>query len=242
MPKRSSKAAENPRRGWRENLREFVIVVAGVFVALVAQQAVDAWNWHRKIQAAEDAMRWELLADDGPEVYQRAAMHPCAVASLDSIRSAVLSGATRQDIAHRIGGYWVGINGYDQQALDAANASDVSSHMTSDELQKFRIPYEVIPLLQKASDNERDEIALLHAFRGSGGAVSDEEKDRLLEAVELLRKDDDLFWRFSRMLTRLRTIGPLDAERVGVLMASAQTHYGTCVKPLPADFPAGIAF
>src|SRR6185312_11700871 len=87
MPKRSSKAAQNPWRDWRENVREFVIVVAGVFVALVAQQAVNAWDWHRKVQASEDAMRWELLADDGPEIYQRAAMHPCIVASLDSIGS-----------------------------------------------------------------------------------------------------------------------------------------------------------
>ena len=240
MPKRSSKAAQNPWRDWRENVREFVIVVAGVFVALVAQQAVNAWDWHRKVQASEDAMRWELLADDGPEIYQRAAMHPCIVASLDSIRSAVLSGVPRQDIARRIGGYWIGVNGYDQQALDAANASDVSSHMSAEELQKFKIPYQVMPLLQKASENESDENALLHAFRETGGLVSDEEKDRLLGAVELLRKDDELFWRFSRILARLRTIGPLDPERVRALMASARRHYGTCVRPLPADFPAAV--
>ena len=39
MPKRSPKRAKKPWHDWRENMREFVIVVAGVFVALVAQLA-----------------------------------------------------------------------------------------------------------------------------------------------------------------------------------------------------------
>ena len=56
MAKQSSRASSGPRHSWRENAREFLIVVAGVFVALVAQQAVEAWDWHRKVDASETVL------------------------------------------------------------------------------------------------------------------------------------------------------------------------------------------
>ena len=79
----------SPWHGWRENLREIVIVVIGVFIALVAQQAVEAWDWRQKVDVAEAAMRDELLSDDGPQMVQRLAMHNCIASLLDRIRAAV---------------------------------------------------------------------------------------------------------------------------------------------------------
>src|SRR5690349_6431969 len=111
MPKPSAKHT-SPRHDWRENAREFVIVVAGVFVALIAQQAVEAWDWHRKVVAAETAMRAELLNDDGPQIYQRAAMHPCVVAQLERIRAAVEGGKSREEIGRLVDGYWIDVRGY----------------------------------------------------------------------------------------------------------------------------------
>jgi hypothetical protein len=59
---------------WREDLRELVIVIAGVFIALVAQQMLEASEWRHKVAVADAAMRDELLYDDGPQIYQRAAI------------------------------------------------------------------------------------------------------------------------------------------------------------------------
>ena len=201
MPKRSSKPARNPWRDWRENVREFVIVLAGVFVALIAQQIVDAWQWHRKVDAAETAMRDELLSDDGPQIYQRAAMHPCVVAQLDRIRAAVEGGADRQQVGRLIDGYWVDVRTYDRLALDAANASDVASHVPGDELRNFFVAYEAMPLLEQTNADEGAQMARLRAFRRTGGSVSDAERDRMLEAVEALRNDDKVIW--GRALVKL---------------------------------------
>jgi hypothetical protein len=74
---------------WRENAREIGIVVIGVWIALLAQQTRDAWEWSQKVKASQAAIRHELLSDDGPEVYQRVALHPCMQARLDDIRAAV---------------------------------------------------------------------------------------------------------------------------------------------------------
>jgi hypothetical protein len=240
MPKASPKQA-HPRHDWRENVREFVIVVAGVFVALVAQQAVEAWNWHRKVQVAEAAMRAELLNDDGPQVYQRAAMHPCVIARLQAISDAVEDGKSRQEIGRRIDGYWIDVRGYDRLALDAANSSDVASHMPQDRLGAFFTAYQAMPLYGQANQDEGVGLAKLRAFRRSGGALSNEEKDRLLETVEQLRNDDHLFWRLAKgVIPKLQSIGPLDSTRVRKFMAQARDHYGDCIKPLPAGFPEGV--
>src|SRR5690348_1629077 len=106
MPKPSAKHT-SPRYDWREDARELAIVVVGVLIALLAQEVVQRWEWKRKVAVARDAMRYELLVDDGPQIYQRAAMHPCVLASLDRIRSAIESERSRSEIAGAIDRYWV---------------------------------------------------------------------------------------------------------------------------------------
>ena len=95
------------RREWRENVREIVIVVIGVFIALVAQQAVEAWDWLQKVKVAEAAMRDELRSDDGPQMVQRLAMHGCIASLLDRLRAAVEGGGSRAEIGALIDRYWV---------------------------------------------------------------------------------------------------------------------------------------
>jgi hypothetical protein len=240
MPKEAPKRS-TPWRDWRENVREFAIVLAGVFVALVAQQAVEAWDWHRKVDVAEAAMRDELLYDDGPQIYQRVVMHPCVVARLQAISDAVDAGKDRQEIGRQIDGYWIDVRGYDRLALDAANASDVASHMNRDEMEPYLIAYETMPLMTDTNVQEGFDIGRMRAFTRSGGAMSQEEKDRLLQAVEALRNEENTMWAKARLkMYQLRKIGPLDAGRVQMFMADARQHYGACVKDLPPDFPAGV--
>lgn len=66
-----------PLHGWREFAKEIAIVVVGVLIALFFEQLVERWQWHSKIDAAEAAMQRELFYDDGPQIYERYAMHPC---------------------------------------------------------------------------------------------------------------------------------------------------------------------
>ena len=54
---------------WRELGREIGIIVIGVLIALFFEQLVQAWDWREKVRIAERAMRLEILADDGPQIY-----------------------------------------------------------------------------------------------------------------------------------------------------------------------------
>ena len=230
-----------PLHGWREFAGEVAIIVVGVLIALFAEQVVQRWEWRHKVEVAQAAMRRELLWDDGPQIYQRAAMHPCAAAQLDRIRAAIEGGSSRPEIAALVGGYWVSFRTYDRLALDSANASDVASHMPSDELDAMSSAYQAMPLMERTNAQESADFARLRAFRRSGGAVSDEEKDRMLGAVEALRTEDALMAQAARIkLPEIMRLGPLDEHRLRQFMADARAHYGACVKPLPRDYPRGV--
>ena len=230
-----------PLHGWREFAGEVGIIVIGVLIALSFEQLVDTWQWDRKIAASEAAMREELLFDDGPQAYQRAAMHPCLVARLDAIRAAVENGTNRRQIGDLVDSYWVDLRTFDRLALDAANASDVASHMPPDEAERFKVAYETMPLMSSTNIEEGADMARMRAFTRTGGPLTLEEKDRLLEALEALRNEEHAMSTKARVhLYMLHPIGPLDAGRVRMFMADARAHYGACVKDLPPNYPATL--
>jgi hypothetical protein len=233
MPKQSPKAP-HPTRSWRENVRELIIVVAGVFIALVAQQAVEAWDWRQKVDTAEGAMRDELLSDDGPQMLQRLAMHGCLAALLDRLRAAVEGGASRAEISALIDRYWVDDRTYDRIALDAAQAADVASHLGQERFLRYATAYNRMAVLEEVNHREAFDWAALRAFRRTGGPVSDAEKDRLLAAIEALRHDDMVMWLGStRKMPTIRSFGELDRNRVDGFLADARDHYGACVLDEP---------
>src|SRR5438067_2189068 len=105
-----------PAHGWRAFLGEVGIIVLGVLIALVAEQAVRAMEWRHKVHAAEAAMAIELRDDDGPQAYARAVMHPCLQQALDGIRGAVESGAPRAELRRLIDAYKVSFWTWDSLA------------------------------------------------------------------------------------------------------------------------------
>jgi hypothetical protein len=50
----------SPSMGWRAFASEIVIVVLGVAIALAANEAVDEWSWHNKVEAAETRLRGDI--------------------------------------------------------------------------------------------------------------------------------------------------------------------------------------
>jgi len=233
MPKRSPKAPK-PWHDWRNDARELTIVVIGVLIALLAQQVIQNWEWRDKIAAAKAAIRFELLVDDGPQMYQRVVMHPCLVMRLDGMHAAIENGRDLGQIHRLANAYWVDVRTFDTLALEAANTSDVASHMPQDELARFTFPYKRMPLIERTNIDEAAEMARLRAFRTTGGPLSNEEKNQLLRSVEALRNDDALISKSSdMMLPSIEQIGPLDRARVRSFIADARAHYGDCVKPLP---------
>ena len=237
MPKKSP----SPWHDWRENVRELAIVVLGVFIALVAQQLTDDWQWRQKTDSAIAAMRHELLWDDGPQIYQRAVAHPCAVARLDAIRAAVETGNNRAEVWGLIDSYGLGFVTYDSAAHDAAVAADAFTHMSEAEAAPFAITYPSMPVFNRTAEQEAGHIAELRALKRTGGPLSAAEIDATLSRVEALRSDEGVMWGGAKwVIPTLRKMGPLDAERTGALVRFARKQYGGCAKDLPADWPKNL--
>jgi hypothetical protein len=231
-----------PFHGVREFLKEYGIIVLGVLTALALEQSVEWLHWRHKAHFAKEAMRTELLFDDGPQVYQRAAMHPCVVARLDDIRTAVEQRKPREVVASLIQGYWVQFLTFDSLAHDAAIASGVADHIPAEELQAFTLAYTSMPMMDRISAQEAADLARLRAINKAGGPLSEAESGQVLQAVEALRNDDRIMWVSAKWtIPQLKKLGgKLDPERMRYFMTNARGFYGACIKDLPGDWPASL--
>jgi hypothetical protein len=238
MPRQAPK----PWRSWRENARELAIVVVGVLIALLAQQVVQDWEWKQRVAAAARSMKYELFYDDGPQVYMRAAAHPCAQAYLGRIRAAIEADHPRAEIARLAQGYWVQMLTYDSTALAHATASEVAVHMPPEQLEAFNQAYNSISVMDAVGTREAQDLARLRSLKATGGPLSDYETMEMLAAVEALRNADHRMWVGARwsLPAILKLGGTLDPGRIRRFMTNAREHYGDCVKDLPADWPKGV--
>jgi hypothetical protein len=228
-------------QNWREVVIEIAIITVGVLIALSLEEWLSDRDWDRKVSTAQAAMKRELLWDNGPQIYYRAAAHPCSLAKLDQIRAAVERGASRQEIARLIDGYWVEFLTYDSLAHNDAAASAVAAHMEPEELDDFTAAYAVMPLMDETSRKEAADVARLWALRRTGGRLSEHEEMEVLGAVEALRNDEHQMWDAARWaMPPIRRLGELDGGRVDRFMRLAREHYGACVRDLPAGWPAEV--
>ena len=228
--------------GWREFVGEVGIIVIGVLIALGAEQVVERFSWAERAGSARQAMNKELLWDDGPQVYQRAALHECLQSNLDEIRAAVEANRSRAEIVDLTSRYQLQFLSYDALAHDAANAAGVFAHMPAADVQTWTNAYAMIPLMDRTAAREAADIAHLKALRHSGGQLSDLERDRLLDAVETVRSDEALMWSATRwtLPSIFHLEGELDRRRIHIFIGFARKHYGRCVKDIPRTWGSSI--
>jgi len=219
---------------WREFLKEYGIIVLGVLTALLAEQAVQSFEWRHKVEAAIADMDNELSVGDGPQAYTRLAIDKCVRFELDAIRDAVERG-DRAGSRARIDGLWLPRRTYDYLAREAAAASDVSSHMPPDRMLQYRIAYEVMPNMNRLAEKELSDQARLQALPRNGGPLETAEKLAAIDAVEALRADNDEMTREARfMLRRLRIIGlGLDRTSVARNLGGVPRQYAGCLALSP---------
>ena len=223
---------------WRNDPPRRGSIGARTLAKLRSSSSADSWDWAHKVKVSEAAIRHELLADDGPEVYQRVALHPCMQGRLDGIREAVETNQSRADIAKLLAQYKVVFVTYDRIAYESATASQVSTHMDQNALDLFTVPYTTLPAMDAANRQEAVDLARLRGIKRTGGPLTQAEESQLLWAVEALRNDDNMIYAAATSaLPAIRRIGGLDPARVAFYMAVARSAYGDCVKPVPANWP-----
>ena len=221
--------------GWRDAIIDIAIIGVGVLIALAAEQLTQRLEWRHKAEVAKAAMSRELLWDDGPQIYQRAAMHACLVDKIDAIRGAVEAGKSRQAIGDLIAGYHLDFVTFDSLALYAANSADVAPHMKPADLDVFLEAYSAIPMMDRVNAAEAADLARMRALKRSGGRLSQYEEAEVLAGVEALRNDEEQMWDGAKtaLPAIARLNGRIDPQRTARFMATARAAYGDCVEDLP---------
>jgi len=221
-----------PFHDWKEFLSEVLIIILGVSIALAAEQAIESIHWKHKIEQSEDALRMELAEDNGPQAYQRMALATCFDDRLDRIAAAIRSGADRSTVAPLIAAYAPSIVSWDSEVWRGTLASDVGSHVPAKQMVLWSSPYRIVPLLASANEYEGQKLPELQLGDDTPGAVTPGQRERILLAVDALRRANLLMFRRSRTLLH----GLLDlkmelpeADRRKIV-ADAHTEFGDCVR------------
>ena len=240
MPKESPKEPRSAWHDWRNDGRELAIVVIGVLIALLAQEVVQGWEWQQKIAAADDAMKREMFWDNGPEMIERISIQPCINAQLDAIRAAVEANRPRSEIAGLVDRLYVPYVSYDTVAYRDVSASDVPIHMPKARENAWTQAYAMMPMVDSTEAQETVDAARIEALKRTGGPLSDAEQIALLQAVEEVRGDG------ARMMSGIHFTmqalpqlhGSIDKGRLDQGLQFARLHYGSCIRAVPADWPA----
>jgi hypothetical protein len=219
-----------PLHGWRQFIGEVAIIFLGVLIALGAEQAVQSIEWRDKVGAAVADMNNELGSGDGPEAYERVALHECVGTHLDRLRASVEQGdrATSRKLIEQ---FWLPNRTWDSLARDAANSADVAAHMPHERMLQYRIAYEMVPDMQRLAEKELADLGHLRALPASGGPLNADEKLSEIAAIEAIKLDNDTFARESRfLLLRMKMMDLRLSKRfVEHHVRAAHEHYGDCI-------------
>lgn len=223
-----------PIENWRGLFKEWGIIVLGVLTALLAEQAVQSFEWRHKVEVAVDDMSQEMANGNGPEAYARLAMHDCLASRLAGARIAVETSDRRQS-RQLIEAIWLPSKTYESQARDSANASDVGSHMSTMQMRKFRIVYALTPEMDRLNDKELADLARLRALPASGGPVQQFEKLAAIGAIEDLELDNDRMSRGATFTLRVMRAAGMRLNRSPTEreVRDAKAHYGGCLDLAP---------
>ncbi len=125
----------SPSMGWKAFWSEIIIVVLGVMIALAANEAVENWNWQKKVATGELKLQREAATNFNFAAEQAAAA-PCIAAQLDALLKRLLSSGDVLDPAPIFNDAFTGefvyripTRPYVQSAWQAVNNDGTASHM-----------------------------------------------------------------------------------------------------------------
>jgi hypothetical protein len=174
-----------PLHGWREFLGEIGIIVIGVLLALSAEQAIESWRWHEKVDAARKSIDFEVnqQLDFSEEVMR---FQPCVDPFVSALESAIL----RHDAAVIARLY----NGqspffprpWRSTAWQSAMSTGVADHFRQQDLNEYAFMFTSFDDLSRTHDLMLSDLS--EATTGRLGAPADPASTQLqLAAAERLR-------------------------------------------------------
>jgi len=216
---------------WREFLTEIGTIVCGILIALGLEQAVEALHSHHLVEQAEEAMRGEIIDDDGPQAYVRLAVAPCLSHQLDGLRAALEKRIAPEAFGKLAASYGPELRTWDDQAWKAAQASGVLSAMGPKKLNQWSEIYVQIPNLQDDVRAEREGLTRLRLTRFKSGAWTQARVDELSDIIDTLESANrGTTLHSAAQIIFMKSNGlKLPAATEESALAETRQNYGDCV-------------
>jgi hypothetical protein len=218
-----------PLHGWREFAGEVGIIVLGVLIALSAEQVVEYFRNVAELHTAENAMRSELRDDNLPQAFIRAAVYPCYSAQINAIEDSVAA-ADRVKFVALSKAYNPVFRTWDDQAWQAALASQVMVHAGSTRMIDWGGAYIPIPILSETARQESDELSRLATRLDGDGPIPADQRQRLFQVISDLRHSNRGMAISSLLFMNVLSHRglTLTSKRRQELLAEARDTYGAC--------------
>ena len=204
-----------PLHGWRAFAGEVGIIVAGVLIALTAEQAVESWHWRAEAAQARTALREEVGQDNLPQAYTRLATAPCLSAKLDQLDAALAAHMDRPQFLALARAYRPFNRGWDDETWKAVIGTAVLSHGGPGELISWSKPYRIIGGIRTLNQAEADDAIDLAGMSPAAGMMTPVEADRTAVLLHRLREREERMEITSRVLIQ-------EAREAGVVMTERE--------------------
>ena len=180
-----------PWQGWREFLKEYAIVVIGVLTALAGEQAVEALHWRHEVADTREALSTELSNTLG--VLQLiSAQDRCIDVRLNLLKSWAEGQAHLNKPHLAAASNRPRLYALKTTVWDLVKASQVASHMSLPERDRYAVLYE--GLLNQTGNILREREAWVSLARYDGLAR--------LDGANAKRLSDDVAEARARALSR----------------------------------------
>jgi hypothetical protein len=158
-----------PWHGFREFLKEYLIIVVGVLTALGGEQAVEAIHWAERAHQTEERLR-DDVHELTVQVAGRLEIQPCANAMLDRLQAALEQGGEdwRAPVTFRsrnIQGVVIAPKGdWGSEDWQAAITDGTTSHMSTNVVRRFRGAFVAAEALQALNKQETVDMSELNSL------------------------------------------------------------------------------
>jgi len=220
-----------PVHSWGELAREVGVIVIGIVIALLGEQAIEALHWGHKAEAVRASLDRELSVDLAFAAEQQA-QKVCAKRYFDALQAAIVHNDARTANAlHDIGAPF-DPQPWQADAWDVALSEQIADHLDRKDLANYAIAFRRVSTERELQFQMLDHFAEAMAVRyGLAGNPAVEQAQ--LAALDKLRTEEGVVLAISASLTRNQ--GPsLGLKPDAALAASQAKKAADCEAALQA--------
>lgn len=233
-----------PVAGWRGFADEIIIVVVGVFLALVAQQWVEDRALARRLSFTEQALALEIA----PSLYaahERIALDPCLKSQLVGLHKRLVANgdawAARPMFAVKPGidevevAYGSVTRLWPTASWETATGSEALAAMPDERLNDYAKAFSMIALIRQLQTKEL-ELAPRIAHLAQNGSLDPAMRAQALTNVSALYQNRYLILLSSQQLLRIidqldLAIAPQREQSMNAELAEVRQAFGACAAP-----------